>query len=98
MSVTHEYHYNTVIAPLITEKATGVGQYNQHVFKVAREATKAEIKAAVEKVFEVEVDAVRVINMKAETIIRGGRKAKRKAWKKAYVTCKEGSTIQMLDE
>ena len=57
--------YDVIIAPVITEKATAVSESNQVVFKVRRDATKPEIKAAVELMFEVKVDAVQVVHPQA---------------------------------
>ena len=74
-------------APHISEKSTMVAEkLNTIVFKVATDATKAEIKAAVEKLFEVKVEAVRTLNVMGKTKRTGARVGKRSDWKKAYVT------------
>jgi len=86
-----------ILAPHITEKAANVGESsNQYVFKVARDATKPEIKQAVEALFEVEVDAVRVLNSKGKTKRFGTRLGRRKDWKKAYVRVKAGQEIDFI--
>ncbi|HEC20695.1 MAG TPA: 50S ribosomal protein L23 [Gammaproteobacteria bacterium] len=85
---------NILLAPHITEKAAIVGESsNQYVFQVATDATKPEVKQAVEKLFEVEVDDVRVVNVKGKTKRTGYRVGRRKNWKKAYVRVKAGQTI-----
>ena len=86
-----------LMGPHITEKAAIVGEAsNQYVFKVASDATKPEIKQAVESLFEVEVDAVRVLNAKGKTKRSGVRMGRRKNWKKAYVRVKSGQTIDFI--
>ncbi|MCF6210921.1 MAG: 50S ribosomal protein L23 [Gammaproteobacteria bacterium] len=86
-----------ILAPHITEKASNVGESsNQYVFKVAPDATKPEIKQAVEALFEVEVDAVRVLNTKGKVKGSGARLGRRKDWKKAYVRVKAGQEIDFI--
>lgn len=86
-----------ILAPHITEKAANVGESsNQYVFKVATDATKPEIKKAIEVLFEVEVDAVRVLNTKGKTKRFGNRFGRRKDWKKAYVRVKAGQEIDFI--
>jgi len=86
-----------ILAPHITEKAASVGESsNQYVFKVAPDATKPEIKQAVEALFEVSVDAVRVLNTKGKTKRSGARLGRRKDWKKAYVRVKAGQEIDFI--
>jgi len=83
-----------LLGPHITEKAAIIGESsNQYIFQVATDATKPEIKSAVEMLFEVEVDAVRVSNVKGKTKRTGQRLGRRKDWKKAYVRVKAGQTI-----
>lgn len=87
--------YAVLIAPHITEKATNLGDWsNQCSFKVARDATKREVKAAVETLFGVRVVNVTTANVKGKTK-RGpqGRPARGKNWKKAYVRLAEGETL-----
>ena len=84
-------------APHISEKSTMVAEkLNTIVFKVATDATKAEIKAAVEKLFEVKVEAVRTLNVKSKTKRAGARVGRRSDWKKAYVTLKAGQDIDFM--
>ncbi|WP_342713639.1 MULTISPECIES: 50S ribosomal protein L23 [Aeromonadaceae] len=84
-------------APHISEKSTMVAEKtNTIVFKVAKDATKAEVKAAVEKLFEVEVKDVRTLLVKGKTKRTGNRMGQRSDWKKAYVTLKEGQDIDFI--
>ncbi len=88
---------NVILAPHVTEKASNVGESsNQYVFRVASDATKPEIKKAVEALFEVKVDAVRVLNTKGKTKRFGARLGRRKDWKKAYVRVKAGQEIDFI--
>ncbi len=83
-----------ILAPQITEKATHVAdKYQQIAFKVRTDATKPEIKAAVELVFKVEVDGVTVANVKGKVKRAGRIMGRRKDWKKAYVSLKPGQEI-----
>ncbi|HEB93722.1 MAG TPA: 50S ribosomal protein L23 [Gammaproteobacteria bacterium] len=86
-----------ILAPHVTEKAANVGESsNQYVFKVVPDATKPEIKQAVEALFEVKVDAVRVLNSKGKSKRSGARLGRRKDWKKAYVRVKAGQEIDFI--
>lgn len=86
-----------LVAPLISEKSSvAAEQNNQVVFKVTTDATKPEIKAAVEMLFEVKVDAVKVANMKGKTKRFGQKMGRRNDWKKAYISLQEGSEIDLL--
>ena len=83
-----------VLAPVVSEKSTFVADKNrQYVFRVADDATKPEIKAAVELMFEVKVDAVQVVNVAGKAKRFGGRAGRRSDWKKAYVKLAQGQTI-----
>jgi len=83
-----------LIAPHVSEKAATVAEKgNQIVFRVARDATKPEIKAAVEFMFEVKVDAVQTVNVAGKAKRFGGRPGKRSNFKKAYVKLAQGQTI-----
>ncbi len=83
-------------SPLISEKAAILGDAsNQHVFRVATDAKKAEIKAAVEKLFDVKVANVCTINVKGKSKRMGMRKGRRKDWKKAYVSLEQGHEIDL---
>ncbi len=83
-----------LLAPLVSEKTTRASEENrQVVFKVLPGSSKLEIRRAVEKMFEVSVTAVQVINVKGKTKRSGQSVGKRSNWKKAYVTLAEGSDI-----
>ncbi len=83
-----------LLAPQISEKATFVAEKrNQVIFRVASDATKPEIKAAVELLFKVEVEAVQVANVKGKVKRFKGATGRRKGWKKAYVCLKPGQEI-----
>lgn len=89
-----ERHYNTVVAPVITEKSTMASENNQVVFRVPLEATKPEIAAAVEALFKVKVKAVNTLRTKGKNKQFRGRPYTRSTVKKAVVTLEEG---QMID-
>ena len=81
-------------APQVSEKAALVAdENNQHVFRVASDATKLEVKKAVEKLFDVKVEQVRVLNVKPKAKRFRFQEGHRKGWKKAYVTLAEGQDI-----
>ncbi len=85
---------SVLIAPHVSEKAARVAEAgNQVVFRVARDATKPEIKAAVELMFEVKVDTVQVVNVAGKAKRFGGRPGQRSDFKKAYVKLAAGQTI-----
>ena len=87
-----------LLAPQISEKATFIADKNEQVvFRVATDATKPEVKAAVELLFKVEVEAVRIANVKGKTKRFGRSMGKRKGWKKAYVSLKAGQEINFVD-
>jgi len=79
-----------LVAPIISEKATAAAERGEVVFKVLRDASKPEIKAAVELLFKVEVKSVQVLNQKGKTKRFGGRIGRRDHVKKAYVALKDG--------
>ena len=88
-----------LLAPIVSEKATSVGEkHNQVLFKVMRDATKLEIKAAVELMFKVEVESVNVVNVKGKTKRFGGRAGRRDHVKKAYVALKAGQELNFSGE
>ncbi len=87
--------YDVIIAPVITEKATLLSEKNQVVFKVRPDATKPQIKAAVEALFNVKVTAVNTMNVKGKVKRFRGRVGKRPDVKKAIVTLAEGSRIDV---
>jgi large subunit ribosomal protein L23 len=88
-------HYDTIIAPVITEKATVLSEQNKVVFRVAMEATKDEIAAAVEELFKVKVTKVNTLIQKGKTKRFRGRDGRRSDVKKAIVTLQEGQSIDI---
>ena len=88
-------HYDTIIAPVITEKSTMASEHNQVVFKVANGATKPEIKAAVEALFNVKVAGVNTLVRKGKLKRFRGIRGRQKDYKKAIVTLVEGHTIDV---
>lgn len=87
--------YDVILAPIITEKSTMASEANQVVFKVRRDATKPEIKAAVEHLFKVKVLAVNTINRKGKTKRFRGLKGKQQDVKKAIIRLAEGDKIDV---
>ncbi|MFQ3665498.1 MAG: 50S ribosomal protein L23 [Sphingomonadaceae bacterium] len=88
-------HYDVVRRPVITEKSTLVSEHNQVVFEVALGATKPEIKAAVEALFDVKVTAVNTLVTKGKSKRWRGRPYRRSDAKKAIVTLAEGQSIDV---
>ena len=87
-----------LLAPQISEKATYVAdKHEQVVFRVASDATKPEIKAAVELLFKVEVEGVQVANVKGKVKRFKGAVGRRKGWKKAFVSLKPGQEINFVE-
>jgi large subunit ribosomal protein L23 len=88
---------NVLLAPHMSEKSTIVADaHNQIAFRVRRDATKDEIRQAVELLFEVEVQDVTVVNCRGKLKRRGMQYGQRSAWKKAYVKVAPGSQIDFL--
>jgi len=88
-------HYETILSPVITEKATMLSEQNKVVFRVAKDATKVEIAEAVENLFKVNVLKVNTINAKGKTKRFRGRVGRRSDVKKAIVTLAEGQSIDI---
>jgi large subunit ribosomal protein L23 len=88
-------HYDVIRSPVITEKSTGASEANQVVFKVRIDATKPQIKEAVEKLFDVKVKAVNTLVTKGKTKRFKGRLGVRSDVKKAVVTLAEGQAIDV---
>lgn len=87
-----------LLAPQISEKATFIAdKYEQVIFRVASDATKPEIKGAVELLFKVAVESVQVANVKGKHKKFGRVTGRRKGWKKAYVCLKPGQEINFVD-
>jgi large subunit ribosomal protein L23 len=88
-------HYDAIVSPVITEKATIASENNQFVFKVARSATKPQIKAAIEQLFDVKVTAVNTLVRKGKTKAFRGVRGRQQDVKKAVVTLADGDRIDM---
>ena len=88
-------HYDVIVAPHITEKATLLSEHNAVVFKVADKATKPEIKAAVEALFDVKVVSVNTLTQKGKTKRWKGKPYRRSDVKKAVVRLAEGQSIDV---
>lgn len=86
---------NVLRAPHISEKAARVQEANQYVFEVASDATKADVKAAVEQLFSVKVAAVNVVNVKGKNKTFRFRSGSRGDWRKAYVRLADGQSIDL---
>ena len=88
-------HYDTLVSPVITEKSTLLSEENKVVFKVAIDATKPQNKEAVEKLFDVQVQAVNTIKVKGKTKRFRGFLGRRNDFKKAIVTLADGQFIDV---
>ncbi|MBP0578648.1 50S ribosomal protein L23 [Labrys sp. LIt4] len=88
-------HYDVIVSPVITEKATAQSEHNQVVFRVAPDATKPQIKAAVEKLFNVKVTGVNTLVRKGKTKRFKGILGTQSDVKRAIVTLAEGHTIDV---
>lgn len=88
-------HYDTIIAPIITEKATLLSDQNKVVFKTPLTATKTEIKAAIEALFKVKVVSVNTIRVKGKKKVFRGVEGRRSDVKKAIVTLAAGQSIDV---
>ncbi len=93
--MTDMKHYDTIVAPVITEKSTMASENNQVIFKVARTATKPQIKEAIEALFDVKVKSVNTLNRKGKVKRFRGISGRQKAIKKAVVTLQEGHSIDV---
>ena len=94
--LTHDaHHYDVIVTPIITEKATMASEANQVLFKVRKTATKPEIKAAVERLFDVKVTAVNTLIRKGKRKLFKGTRGVQSDVKKAIVTLAEGHKIDV---
>ena len=91
--MNQERSYDIIRGPIITEKSTQLSEYNQFAFRVAKDATKPEIRAAIEILFGVKVTGVNTLVVKGKTKIFRGRRGKRSDVKKAIVTLAEGESL-----
>ena len=95
MATVDPRHYDIIVSPVITEKATMATEQNQVTFRVAKTATKPQIKAAVEKLFDVKVKSVNTLVRKGKTRTFRGVKGQLSDVKKAIVTLEEGHRIDV---
>lgn len=92
----NEQLYGVLRAPRVSEKTARLAESNQYVFEVAASATKADVKAAVEQLFNVKVEAVNVVNAKGKTKSFRFRAGRRSDQRKAYVRLAEGQSIDVM--
>ena len=93
---THDArHYDIIVAPVITEKATVASEHNKVVFKVAAKATKQQIKDAIEKLFDVKVKSVNTLVRKGKMKVFRGQFGSQSDTKRAVVTLEEGHRIDV---
>ena len=95
MTTQDARHYDIIVAPVITEKATVASEHNKVVFKVAAKATKPQIKDAVEKLFDVKVKSVNTLVRKGKTKVFRGQFGSQSDIKRAVVTLEEGHRIDV---
>ncbi len=88
-------HFDTIIAPNVTEKSTSLSEFNKIVFKVHKGASKDAIKRSIEKLFKVKVIKVNTINLKGKTKFVRNKKTFTSGYKKAIVTLKKGQSIDL---
>ncbi len=90
-------YLSVIRAPRVSEKTARLQEIsNQYVFEVAKTATKADVKSAVEQLFNVKVEAVNVLNVKGKIKSFRSREGRRGDWRKAYVRLAEGQTIDVM--
>tara|TARA_B100000945_G_C19936726_1_gene392110 strand:+ start:167 stop:460 length:294 start_codon:yes stop_codon:yes gene_type:complete len=88
-------YLDSIIHPVITEKATGLSEQNKVIFKVRSDASKDSIKKNIEKIFKVNVIKVNTINKRSKTKIIRGKMGIKKGYKKALITLKKGQSIDL---
>ena len=103
MTATIKYNperlMTVLLAPVVSEKGTFIAdKHNQVVFRVMQNATKPEVKAAVELMFKTQVDSVQISNVKGKKKRFGTHAGRRRSWKKAYVSLKPGQEINFAAE
>lgn len=94
-NISRERMYDLIRSPVITEKATLGSEHSQVTFRVAMDATKPEIKAAIEGIFEVKVKAVNTLRQQGKQKRFRGRLGRRAAYKKAIVSLEDGQSIDV---
>jgi len=87
-----------LVSPSMTEKTSNIAAHNQYAFQVLPNATKLEVKLAIEKLFNVKVKAVNMLNRKGKTKTRGAIRGVQKSIRRAYVTLQDGHAIQLTDQ
>ena len=87
--------YDSILNPVVTEKATNLSEMNKVVFKVNRSANKRSVKKSIEKIFKVNVVKINIINKQRRIKIVRGKKVKVQGYKKAIVTLKKGQNIDL---
>jgi large subunit ribosomal protein L23 len=95
MSTNDPRHYDVILAPVITEKATNASEHGKVIFKVALTATKPQIKEAVEKLFDVKVKSVNTLRRRGKWKTFKGRLGQQSTTKRAVVTLEEGQKIDV---
>jgi large subunit ribosomal protein L23 len=88
-------HYDLIVSPIITEKATAASEHNKVIFRVRKDATKPEIKAAIERLFDVKVESVNTLVRKGKKKVFKGFKGVQSDVKRAVVTLAEGHSIDV---
>jgi len=86
---------DTIVSPVITEKATSLSEFNKIVFRVHKGSSKNSIKKSIEKIFKVNVIKINTINLRGKTKLVKGKKSSRPGYKKAIVTLKKGQSIDL---
>ena len=86
---------DTIVSPVVTEKATILSEFNKMVFRVHKSASKNSIKKSIEKIFKVNVIKINTINLRGKTKLVKGKKSTRPGYKKAIVTLKKGQSIDL---
>ena len=87
--------FDTIVSPVITEKATILSEFNKTVFRVHKNASKNSIKKSIEKIFKVNVIKINTINLRGKTKLVKGKKSSRPGYKKAIITLKKGQSIDL---
>ena len=88
-------YLDSIIRPIITEKATILSEQNKTVFKVHKKANKKNIKKNIEKLFKVKVIKVNIVNLKSKIKLKQGKLSKKSGYKKAIITLKKGQSIDL---
>jgi large subunit ribosomal protein L23 len=95
MTTKDPRHYDVILSPVITEKATNASEHDKVIFKVAMDATKPQIKEAVERLFDVKVKSVNTLRRRGKWKIFKGRVGRQSDSKRAIVTLEEGQRIDV---